>query len=263
MMPWSLELFWETINPTFIENWPQAIRERALPALDLQVPQEELLAAMSHTRFRNWFPNLRPFMSLDALTERINDGLNHFEGGAFLRLGSRSPKDAVQAQQFGLHIENGGQGVGLLTGNSRRVAFDIRSAMDYSYLPRLFLRPWRTIPAWSEFRCFIQSGEVVGLSQYDFRFLGRSELLLTHAKIIEAALRHELEVIIPHLHLSDVVVDLILVPADDPDGIITAGHLERGAVVARLLELNPFFMQTNPALFSWLEPMDGSFRLVR
>ncbi|CAM2010537.1 hypothetical protein [Acanthopleuribacter pedis] len=262
MVPWSLETFWERIAPTFIENWPQALRERSLPALDLQVPWDELLAAMSHSKYRGWFPNLQPHLSLDALEERIDAGLAQIGGPAFLRLGSRSPKDGLQAQQFGLRIEHGHQGVRLLTSDSRRAAFDIRCAMDYSTMPRLFLRPWRTIPTWSEFRCFIQGGEVVGISQYDFRDLGRSEIIVQHAERIEAVLREALAAMLPEFHLPDIIADLILVPNEDDRKEITKDAVTNNRFDAMLLELNPFIVQTNPALFTWLEPFDRRFRFI-
>lgn len=264
MIPWSLDTFWERIAPTFMENWPQAVRDRSLPVLDLQVPWDELLAAMSHTNYRKWFPNLRPNLPLHDLEQRIEDGLDELDSDGFLRLGSRSPKDSQQAKQFGLRIQHGSQGVRLLTTDSRRAAFDIRCAMDYSYMPRLFLRPWREIPDWSEFRCFIQGGEIVGISQYDYQFLGRSAEITNHATAMERVLRECLTDLLPHLPLPDVVADVILIAdaAEADDATITPAALESGEYGAKLLELNPFIVQTDPALFSWMQPFDGGFRYL-
>ena len=254
MRPWSAETFAERICPTFIENWPAALRDLSIRTLDLEVPEAELHAAVSYTRYRSWFHNLRPFQNLDGLRDRLERGLAVFPDGAFLRLGSRSPKDAHYAREIGLRVRSAADGLALLTTHSRRIAFDIRCALDYSYLPRLFLREWLTLPAWTEFRCFVEDGRLVGISQYDHRYLGPAPEIHRHAGAIEDSIRCFFEEIRPLLHLPSVVVDVFL----DPEAA-TEDRFE-----TRLLELNPFIVQTSPAMFSWAREgdFDGSFRYL-
>ena len=179
----------------------------------------------------------------DVTQEVLAAVLPRFAGGAHLRLGLCSFKTGPAPM---LPVHTVAQAVTTLCMHNRRVA-DIAARMRAEEREGiLYLRPWREIPRWCEFRVFIRGRQVVGVTQY--------HLDRHYPEILRAAerIRHDIATLVgtlaPLLHVDDIVADV----AVDPAGRGRAG----------LIELNPFLRRTGAGLFRWTDPFDGSFRVL-
>jgi hypothetical protein len=181
--------------------------------------------------------------------------LSNFPEGAFVRLGSRSGKDSAYAHNRGLRVTDAAAAVRMLTDDSRRIAYDLRLALHHNYRPHLFVRRWMDIPAWAEFRCFMKSRRLVGITQYDCRNLGHCPEIAAHAALIKSAIMEFFKTLSAASHLDDVAFDVFVQVGEENSGA-------RARV--RLLELNPFFYKTDAVLFHWGDggDFDGSFRFL-
>lgn len=233
---------------TYIENWPPALRALSIPDLDIALSLGEAAAlGRRNPRFRA--PCDVAPEPLDRVEHAIGAAIERFTRGAFVRLGSRSGKDSEYAETFGLRVTTAEAALACLTDRSRRTAYDLRLALANGYAPHVFVREWVDVPAWAELRCFVRGRALVGVSRYDVKNLDRSDDLLCVEAEIRGSLDRFMTGFLDASHLDDVVVDVFL-EGGDPERI-------------RLLEINPFDVNTDPCRFSWEDggDFDGSFRL--
>jgi hypothetical protein len=190
---------------------------------------------------------------IEPLLQRLDDALQRFSGGAFVRLGSRSGKDSVYARTHGMRVTTSEEAVRLLTQGSARVAFDLQLARRHSYTPHLFARQWLDIHPSAEFRCFMKQRRLVGISQYDCKNHGHFPEIARNAAAIRDAICSFFPRLAESSHLDDVVFDVFISDFDSITGL-----------QVRLLELNPFHPKTDACLFSWAKPagFDGSLRFM-
>ncbi|NJO18449.1 MAG: hypothetical protein HC877_22755 [Thioploca sp.] len=89
----------EKVFPTYLENWPDALRELSIPQIDIPLSLEEGRALGSYIwHFKQCFGN--PAGTIDNIVTKIKAALLHFPEGAFVRLGSRSGKDSYTNYQL-------------------------------------------------------------------------------------------------------------------------------------------------------------------
>lgn len=256
--------YFDQVRPTYIENWGHALTDLSIPQTDIPLGLEEtraLAAAVFSSCARRGGGASAAGGPRDArdalgpLAERLARALRAYPRGAFVRLGSRSAKDSAYALGHGLRVADAPTALRMLTGDSRRLAFDLRLCLRHHYRPHVFVREWLDVPAWSEFRCFMRGRELVGVSQYDCKNLGRRQEIVANAARIEAGVRAFFGRLRAASHLDDVVFDVFV----SLDG---EGPAEPAGV--RLLELNPFFAGTDACLFDWHGggDFDGSFRFL-
>ncbi len=239
----------DRVRPTYIENWPPALRALSISDVDIALSLGEAAAlGLRNPKFR--IPCEVAPEPLCRVEREIGAAIERFPRGAFVRLGSRSGKDSEHAETFGLRVTTATAALACLTERSRRTAYDLRLALSNAYAPHVFVREWVDIPAWAELRCFVRGRALVGVSQYDVKSLGHSDELAS----VESEVRREVERFMPSFvdasHLDDVVADVFF----------EAGEPER----IRLLEINPFDVNTDPCLFTWDGggDFDGSFRFL-
>lgn len=230
-------------SAVFMENWPTGLLRFAIPhqGLRLQALERDTLADGP----------LGTERALESLAGKLSRLFEQLPGGGFIRLGSRSPKD-VFAVSGTARVRTGRQGTTLLA-RSRRIRADCAVARANGYLPWLFVRQWRDIPAWSEFRGFMRGGELVGMCPYHCIARGDRPGLLTK-DTIEKIHRGFFRAIRGVLPADDVIFDTYLSPASDsPEGWR-----------ATLVEINPFDPSADAVLFSWSKrgDFDGTFRDV-
>ena len=251
-----MSAYFEKVRPTYIENWSQGLKELTIPQTDLPISLEEA-RALGHVNkeFRKWFGDAPPFSTIERLAKKIDSALTLYPEGAFVRLGSRSGKDSSYANNRGLRISDGNAAIRMLTENSWRIAYDLRLALHHDYSPHIFVRRWRRIPPWSEFRCFMKRRKLVGISQYDCKNFGSSVEINRNAKRIEASVRKYFSRLQAVSHVDDAVFDMF-VEFDE--------QTLHGPVIVQLLEINPFFQKTDACLFHWGHggDFDGSFRFI-
>jgi len=247
------------VVPTYLENWPTALRALSIRQVDLPLSLGQARALGSNIRhFGRWF-GAGPPQPLDDIAVRLGLALREFPQGAFVRLGSRSGKDCDFARASGMRVGGVRSALLMLTDGSERIAWDLRLALRHSYTPHIFVREWQEFPPWAEFRCFMRGRRLVGISQYDCVNLGACPEIAARADRIHAAISDFFAVFRTAVHVDDVVFD-VLIAGDD------IGYRQGTGV--RLIELNPFFSRTDACLFRWdrASPgggdFDGSFRYI-
>lgn len=175
------------------------------------------------------------------MASAIDVQLKQFPNGAFIRLGSRSPKDSFPALKQGMKCTEGKHAVDMLV-DSKRVHDDLYVAKSNNYIPHIALREWINIQPWQEFRCFYKQGELVGISQYDY--------FKKHLPQIE----ENLQGILLALEIKSKGVAKCL-PYDGTiivDYVYQVKHKGNEHInKAILLEVNPWTLLTDPCLFNW------------
>ena len=235
------EDYFELVKPTYIENWPRELCSMSIAQVNFKLSLEEMLA------FVEFVWDGKESSKLVEIEGRIESELIKFPKGAFIRLGSRSPKD-VEIKS----ISTGKEGMELLL-NSVRVFDDICLMYGLDYEASVFLREWIQIPEWLEFRCFMKDRKLVGISQYYYMH-GYLDIV-NQAEIIEWVIRKFFEKFKEKSHLDDIVFDVFLKYNK---------RFEQGLWEVKLLEVNPFFESTDPCLFDWRkkEDFNGEFRYI-
>ena len=183
------------------------------------------------------------------LIDRINEKNDQFPFGFMIKL-FRSPKGSHEWYEK-QKCSNGLEAVRQLI-TSERIFEDIELAQSNNYPIHLYMREWIDIDPELEFRCFIKDKKIVGISQYDYHVV-LSERYTKLKDSFDYAIRQFLECrLIPHLCVSDVVVDVYI-------KYKVCGNIYEYEV--RLIELNPFNVWTDPCLFNWNKEFDGTFRI--
>jgi hypothetical protein len=225
----------ELAKPTYLEQWPAALRRLSLaqPGIPLGVAQMDAMMAAIEEIAK---PEHQAV--LDALGKAVDELLPDFPKGAFVKLGSRSPKDGFFPD--GLKMLDGRLAVAVMC-TSMRVFDDLALAKAAGYQPWIFLREWKDIPAWTEFRCFMQGRKLTGISQYYYRECYPD--LVKYAGSIEWAIQRFFEKDFRDAcHLDDVVFDVFVTVREKHSSCI---------LEVKLLEINPYSVMTDPCLFSW------------
>jgi len=206
---------------------------------------------------------------IDCLIEKIDfaiENLGAKEEGVFIRMSSRSPKDAVidnadlifpyiEEEFRGLNdvcdeyecekalcaallkaqkIYSGEQAFNLLLFHSSRTRYDVSNALNYkdTWRNSIIVRKWMDIPIDMEFRGFVHQKELTALSQYshDLYFPTLEDKMPSIVDRIEEFW----DQIKDNIPIDDFVVDFLVLE----DRIM-------------IVELNPFDAYTGPALFSY------------
>jgi hypothetical protein len=226
---------------TWIENWPQEIAALSFPQRGVALTVGQIHAiGLANGIHRHCFENGHE-ASLADLTGELDDALQSFAGGAFVRLGSRSPKDTALGIATRGRALTGTASVRLLTSGSRRIAFDLRLCLRRNYQPWVFLRAWREGDG-AEFRCFWMGGRLAGVSQYHHQSVLPAPW---RSQVIEQA-RNSIGTFLPAIRAAWGKGDIVF------DVWVDASASHRRAF---LIELNPCVPATDPCLFSW-QPRD-------
>jgi hypothetical protein len=243
--------YFQKVAPTYIENWPAALSLLSIEQTPIALDWGEARAiGRTYPGAATWFDGASS--ALDALAGKLQRAIAGYDRGAFVRLGSRSPKDTSLARRAGMRVDNAAGALALLTAGSRRLAADLRLALDHGHVPHLYVRRWHNIPAWAEFRCFMRNRALVGLSQYDTRNLGHAPELAARAAPLETGLRAFFLRLRESSHLDTAVFDVFFEDAVEPEPSRPV-----------LLEVNPFYLRTGSCLFDFArDDFDGSFRYL-
>lgn len=246
--------YWETVNPTYIENWPDGLLSYSIPTVRIPITQDVAvkigtnIPEFQEAFFGDKFGYSEP-QDITFLEKQIDEILNNFPDHlGFIRLGSRSPKDSFTGYQLGFKGSTGKQLLSILVGCSERIYEDIDLAIMHNYNPSIYIRQWIDIPDWSEFRCFIKNKELIGISQYNYHS-GKLDVVCDNKDVIQEAIIKLCDDIMPILHIDDVVVD-VFITTFVVDGVYVWE--------AKLLEINPFGAYTDPCLFNWISQGDGT-----
>lgn len=250
--------YFATVSPTYIENWPKALADLSVRQIDIPLTIEEARALGSN--IAEYGDAFLPVTSIETIEHRVNAAVKQFPGGAFIRLGSRSPKDTWCREPTMRvmpvdQITRENSPLRFMLNCSERMSDDLLLAIQNNYTPHIFVRQWVEMQRWQEFRCFVKDRKLVGISQY---FYDRAyPEIVNDADWIENAIRVWFEVWFKRaFHLNSVVFDVVV--RVTRSGSSTAWGAE-------LIEINPFFDLTDPCLFSWDNggDFDGTFLYVK
>lgn len=243
------ENYFDIVRPTYIENWPAGLREHSIRTLLLPITPDQVqgLIAINYMTLEDGrVPTEEEVNSVESLIPMVDLYLKKVNG-AFIRLGSRSPKDSWKGYKSGFFCTTGKGAIELLA-DSERIYEDLYLAMNQRYIPYLAVREWIDIKSWQEFRCFFIDRKLVGISQYNYQKDAVYPEIEIHAAEIERSIRAKSHMIAQLLPADNVVLDYVI--------------QDNGEVV--LLECNPFSMYTDPCLFNWKEGFhDFEFRFKK
>jgi len=234
---------------SWIENWPQAITAMSFPHVGIRLTTAQVHAIGYVNGIDRHCFEQGSEASLVDLARTLDDAFIAFPRGAFVRLGSRSPKDTPLGVSTGCRAMTGLAAVRLLTAGSRRIAFDLRRCLRHHYPPWIFLRAWQEIDGYSEFRCFWLNGRLAGASQYYHRYVLPAQQRMQFIEQTCIAITS----FVPRFRSAwgqcDVVFDVWLATAAFDCKVI-------------LIELNPCVPATDSCLFSWQDQdFDDSLRI--
>ena len=241
----------ERVKPTYIENWPAELCRLSIAQVPVKLTVEDAKAVGSNiTELCTCFP---PPLGQDIshIVEKVDEAVSKFPRGAFIRLGSRSPKDSWNGHENGFCVKTGKEAMRLLLDCSERIMEDLLLAIKENYEPYIWLRQWIDIPVWSEFRCFMRDRKLVGISQYDYT--KHYPEIHKYKDSILWGIERFFPVFRESCHLDDVVFDIFVKIRKRDNTFETE---------VKLLEINPFFEMTDSSLFDWRDAgdFDGSFR---
>lgn len=239
------------LMPFFIENWSPGLRAISVQTEILELFQrqgDDLIKIIEAT----WDDPHDPWSVPWAveLAQMLEVMIGAVGNRAFIRLGSRSPKDnPLQMNRDCIPIPayTGRQAVEFLS-YSERVLVDLMQQRRALHRPSICVRRWIDMDTDQEFRCFIENREIVGITQY-YLDHGYSSWIGRNVRAIEGTLRDYLsKVVLKLTHLSSLTVDVILTRDMRPT----------------LLEINPPVTSgiVFPGLFR-AGGLDGSFRFVK
>jgi hypothetical protein len=239
------------VMPFFMEHWPLALRALTVQTEILALASRErddLLKIIEATMDEPRDPwSIPAAMTFAQIFEHM---IKEAGGRAFVRLGSRSPKDnpvAMDGNCMPIPAYSGRQAVEFLA-YSERVLEDLSNARRANYLPTICVRRWIDMEFDQEFRCFVEDGQIVGITQY-YLDDGISPWIAKNERAIEGTLRDYLRnVIVPLSGLRSLTADIIMSRDMRPT----------------LLEINPpvSWGKTFPGLFNNPRDFDGTFRFL-
>lgn len=246
----TLNKAWPQFAETWIENWPDGLLSLSFPHIGIRLEEQEAHALGALNGIGSHCLDRCREEGLCALEAKLDEAISHFPQGAFIRLGSRSPKDTVHSVITQCKAFDGRQAIRLLTSGSERVAYDLRTARKANYQPWVFVRQWVDISPEMEFRCFMKNRHLIGVSQYfyqtSFPVLDSPEIRNT-IKIVLGEFFADFSKVSPS---DNVVFDVALFLGKKP-------HV-------KLVEINPFHPLTQACLFSWhTSDFDGGFRFAQ
>lgn len=227
----------EHVWATAMENWPEAVAKLSLPYDRIEISTQDAEACLSNARGK-------PAALSQSLLSDINSILETYTNGAHIRLGlgslklGKKPPKINSVQDFAAAMQRPNQ----------RLAAFLETYVSSNREASLFLTPWRTIPANSEYRAFVKAGSILGVSQYNIDQVFPE--IAQQAEQISSGIYQFLSNLIPKMHLEDFSVDLCI-PMD---------HARQGDCF--LLEINPLIRRTSACLFNWnnKQSFDGTFR---
>jgi len=239
------KIFFENNSKTYLENWPTMLYNESISTILIRLDDREVASLIAYNN--NTIdetcevPTKENESTLLSIQNKISNCIDRFPNGAFIKLGSRSPKDSYEGYKEGFKCLDGEKAIKLFN-DSERIRDDLELAKNYGYSPYIAIREWLDIPEWSEFRGFIRNRKLVGLSQYNYRSKKPYAEIMKNASSIEWAIQRKSEYIADLLHMPDVVVDLFY--KSKYYGNETVSEV-------KVIEINPFDIWTDPCLFNW------------
>lgn len=246
--------YWDIVRPTYIENWPSGLYRLSIPSSGIALNRDKVLALGSNIAEYCITFEVTPSQDITMIEAELEKLIIRYPDGAFVRLGSRSPKDSWLGYKEGFKVTDAKKALRIMLDGSERIVDDLHLALRMRYDPWIWVRQWISWieeNPWSEFRCFMKDRKLVGISQYNYLRGVVYPEIKSHEGIIKWGIEQFFKDFERECHLDDVVFDVFV-------KIKERGNEKQ--IEVKLLEINPFFEMTDPCLFYWREGFDGSFR---
>lgn len=251
--------YFEIVKPTYIENWSSDLCRLSIAQSGIKLSIDDakrigLNIVELFELFLKYKDSDSPPNCADIIS-KLDESISQFPNGAFVRLGSRSPKDSWYSHRNGSKSTNGKEAWKRLTDCSERVAEDLLLAIDNNYEPWIWVREWqKKIRKDNEFRIFMKNRQLIGISQYNY-FDGDQDWIIKNAGSIKWAILQWFPMFRKASHLDTVICDVFVYER-------TQGNVAEWQI--KLLEINPFSPLTDPCLFDWRNhDFDGKLRFLR
>ena len=238
--------FYELARPTFLDQWPPALAALSMPSESVTLTEAEARALAAAACADPARATALDHESLVALCGRLDQALERWPGGAFVRLNSRSAKGAFP-RGHPMRARDGREALRLLAQGSDRVLADLEAHVRLGWPVSVWLRQWIEISPEREYRLIFRNRRCVAATPL------RPHLSLSvPGEGLRSALAAFAERFAAASHLDDVVAD-VLVAAD--------------AASVLLIEVNPYHPATDFVLFDWNDiehaagPLDLELRL--
>ncbi len=225
------------IQPTLIDQWPTDLAALSMPTKLVHIDAQEVWNGFGDMHDGNGIP-----ASIKDLAARLDDELDWKH--AFIRLNSRSPKDAPWPFEIPATL-SGREAVSLLCG-SERILDDL---LEFRYVPEqpayICLRQLRHIRPCDEYRCFVKGSKLIAVTHYDYLnpWAGPEDGGKDLRARIDAWFVERLK---PTLHIETLVFDIYIEP--------------RGDIL--LIEINPYGA-SDPCHFGDYATVEKSSEYVR
>ncbi|TWI71980.1 D123 protein [Bradyrhizobium huanghuaihaiense] len=251
------ERFINVASPTFLENWPLGLRKLSVRQTDVRLSRMQCAGILRYLKLRdigavdnvatNPFAINRLDDAIESIRPRLNTALRSYYRGAYLRFGSRSPKDSAHGLRYGFRVRSAQQSLAIILTSRERVRFDLAVAHLAGYQSHLFLREWINVPQWKEFRCFMLGRQLRGISQYHYTEGVTYPGIVANANDIRRSLSSFFTKFRDASHLDDVIFDVAFNESSDPI----------------LIEINPSSKSglSDLCLFHGMQ-LDGRFRFL-
>jgi hypothetical protein len=246
--------YWDAVRPTYIEQWPRELLALSFASAFLPLAPHEVDALIGYCDVvSSGAENVLDEPTLRLIESRIAGAAVAYPFGAFVRLGSRSPKDAYTGHLEGFRCQGpeAGERAVRMFAESERIHDDLWLARERGYQPVVVVREFATIPSHEEWRVFVRGKRIVGVSQYDHLHPYPTDA--ADLGSVRAAIDHywgtQLRAALP---MRDVVADL-WVHRRPVGGSHRRGCSQVVQWSTKLIEINPFLNFTDPCLFDWRE----------
>lgn len=232
----------EKWRSTFMEHWPDEVIALGLPMEQVLLSEQDRLAIGARTAaFREIFEiDEIPSVS-DGFYAEVDEKIRIFPSGGHARLGGCSFKKPGLFQR--VPVFNSRELAPHIMQENPRVAGLLASSLRDNFDVGVFIRPWKDIPQWTEFRLFMNNRAFVGATQY-FHTKVFPEIEL-NAKPIAAALIDFADKFLSASYLNDAIVDVFV------------EHDDETVWRAILIDINPLIRRADACLFRWQN--DGDF----
>jgi hypothetical protein len=164
-------------KPCNYTEWPDILKEHSFPTVVVELePGEAKIFALNFEyagdgkKPEGYDEHIRSH--LHTLKPKIGLALAHFEKGydkgCYVKMNSRGAKDSYYGYKHGFMC-NTLEDVMRLFSDSERIFEDVTGLMTGEPSTTMLFREWFDIPAYQEWRCFHCHGQLIAMSQYDYR----------------------------------------------------------------------------------------------
>lgn len=235
----------DSVTSFFLENLPEQLLRQFIFQKSLRMPLEAIPSFAARFDLSGIRRTAVATKALLGFAHELDTLMREFTEGCFVRLGSRSAKDASETPKALFSAKE----VLMLFDRSDRIRQDVGWCVLYEYSPVFWVRPWKDIPPWQEYRCIVKNDELYGISQYYTQHFRSFPEICSQAKLIKNVLGCYIrEQVIPHSFHKNFVCDVVYSNSDP-----------------MILDYNPLTAGTGLGLFErpFSAPQVPQFRYIK